>query len=119
MTLATFTPPLSPAPGQTAKTVTARTLRAQFGDSYSQRTPDGLNSVTAIVVLDWPQIQPADADTIEAFFVAQNGATAFIYTLPWETAAKIWTAASWKRGNPSGMISSFQVNLTQEFDIGT
>lgn len=119
MSLTVFSPPVAPAPGQTAKTVTARVLRAQFGDSYSQRTPDGLNPVTEAVVLDWPTLRPADANTIEAFFVALQGATAFNYTLPWESIAKSWTAASWKRGTPSPVTASFQVNLVQEFDLGS
>jgi phage-related protein len=119
VSLTIFSPPVAPAPGQTAKTVTARVLRANFGDSYSQRTPDGLNPLTDAVVLDWPVLRPADADTIEAFFKGLKGATAFSYTLPWESTAKAWTAATWKRGNPGGLTASLQATLTQEFDIGT
>lgn len=119
MALDTFTPPRAPAPGQTGKNVAPRVLRAQFGDSYSQRSPDGINPVVANVTLDWPLLLPADADTIEAFFAAKQGATAFRYTLPLESVEKIWTCASWKRSYPSVVTSSIQATLVQEFDLGT
>lgn len=119
MPLDTFTPPQDPSPGQTGKTVTARTLRAQFGDSYSQRSPDGLNSVTESVVLNWPMLSPTNAQTLDDFFAAKQGATAFIYTLPWEETEKIWTAPSWRRGNPESTHQDFQATLVQEFDLGT
>ena len=119
MALDTFTPPIAPSPGQTGKTVNAGTLRADFGDNYSQRSPKGLNSVRATLTLDWEVLAPADADTLEAFFDGKKGATAFVYTPPLESTAKIWTCETWKRGDPYAAQQSFQATLLQEFDMGT
>jgi phage-related protein len=114
----TFTPPVIPSPGQgTNKKVTARVLRADFGDGYSQRGPDGLNYVGRALTLVWATLSQADADTIEAFFVA-HVALAFYYTPPMESTPLKWSCATWNRSYPGGPTHAISADLMQEFDLG-
>ena len=118
MSLSTFAPPVAPSPQGTQKQVSGRVRRAEFGDGYSQRAPDGLNFVGRQVTLSWPALSAADSDTIEAFFIAQNsGATPFLYTLYNESTQYQWTVASWTKAYVDGDIVSLTATLVQEFDL--
>jgi phage-related protein len=115
MTTPTFTPPVGPGISS-AKTITPRVLRAQFGDGYSQRTQDGLNYNGRSFVLDWPALSSTDANTIEAFFNARGGYEAFLYTLPLEATQYEWTSGPVKRIYLGADTVGLNVTLTQEFD---
>ena len=116
----TFAPPVAPSPGQTTqKTVTGNIRRAEFGDNYSQRAPDGLNAVKRQLMLSWPALVSTDCATIESFFLAEgSGATAFFYTPYLESTALKWTCSTWTKGYVDGDIVSLEATLVQEFDVG-
>lgn len=72
--------------------------RAQFGDGYSQRAPQGINSNLE----QWPTVifdkrSDADAAAIMAFFDALEGATAFTWTRPGTLTAKKYVCQSHKQ----------------------
>lgn len=115
----TFAPPVAPSPANTTqKTVTGAVRRAEFGDGYSQRAPDGLNFTKCQLTLSWPALASADAATIEAFFIAEgSGATAFFYTPYLEATALKWTCATWTKSYVDGDIVSLQATFVQEFDL--
>lgn len=115
--MTTFTPSPAPSAQGTSKQVAARVRRAQFGDGYSQRARDGLNYVARGVTLSWPALTSAEADTLEAFFIAQGGADVFTYTLPLESTAYKWTCATWSRSPADNPIQSMTATLVQEFDL--
>jgi len=74
--LFTWCPLVNPT-GQT----TLRVRKAQFGDGYSQRVPDGINTK----VQSWPvsfRGNAAYTAAIKAFLDVRLGATAFLFTPP-------------------------------------
>lgn len=81
----------------TARATRARVLRAGFGDGYSQRAGDGLNSVVSSWSVVWNALTPEEADYIDGFFVARGGHEAFAWTAPDEDQARLWTCETWSR----------------------
>lgn len=112
-----FNPGRAPSYGYQKKTK-PRILRTDFGDGYSQRAADGLNSVAITVDLEFNGLTPDEADDIEAFLESKKGATAFTYTLPDEVSARKWTAAAgWNRTAQSHNLRTITVTLEEAFDI--
>jgi phage-related protein len=86
MTLPTFTPPIR----QTSTSVKDefKILSAEFGDGYTQETPDGLNSVRKVASLKWDSLTESQADAIENALRGYGGANPFYYTLRGDTQRK-------------------------------
>lgn len=81
----------------TSKDTKPRVIKSQYGDGYSQRIKDGINSI----VRSWPVTikarSLAEADEIEAFLEARAGVEAFSWTPPnGATAVKV-ICGSWHR----------------------
>ena len=56
--------------------------KIQFGDGYSQRTAQGINSVKRVWQLSFNNRSTADSDAMLAFFASMKGATSFDWTPP-------------------------------------
>lgn len=112
----TFDPPVTPSFGLSESTTT-RVLRADFGDGYSQRTVDGLNSSKRSVPLTFDTLSAAEAAEIVDFFKARNGSESFYYTMPFDSTASLWVASSWTREWVSASTMKVTVTFTEEFDI--
>lgn len=91
------------------KSVKPRVLKAQFGDGYTQRGPDGLNSLLRRWTVALNNREAAELDAIEAFLIEQGGFIKFDWTPPHGAAGK-WVCdadAGWERvqgGGPNGSI---------------
>lgn len=116
MTIASFSPPVGPSVGGTSRSVTPRVRRNQYGDGYSQRTPDGINTFPRKATLRWNMLSYADAQAIEDFFVGLGGSAPFSYTLPGESTARKWTVVSWERSELDGQLQQVTAQLVEEFD---
>lgn len=81
----------------TARTTRARVLRAGFGDGYSLRAGDGLNSVVSSWSVVWNALTPEEADYIDSFLVVRGGHEAFAWTGPGEEQLRLWTCENWTR----------------------
>jgi phage-related protein len=115
--MTTFTPSVDPSASGTSKDTVAQVKRAEFGDGYSQRARDGLNSVKRTVTLSWDALTTAEADALESFFETQAGADLFTYTLPQESTAYKWTCSHWRRAPIDYGVVTFSADLIQEFDL--
>jgi phage-related protein len=101
-----------------SKETAYRIKKADFGDGYSQRTGDGVNTITKKGMLDFENLLPADADTLEAFLESMGGYLPFYYTLPLETAPLLWiTIGSPKRTYAGPNSINLNVVIMQVFDI--
>jgi phage-related protein len=85
----TFLPPRAPSV-QVAGQTTFRVIRTDFGDGYSQRAKDGLNTVAVEWALEWDNVTSAEVDTMVAFFDAKAGAESFFWTPPRATTQSKW-----------------------------
>ncbi|AVO43904.1 phage tail protein [Phreatobacter cathodiphilus] len=109
MTLAYFQPVPAPSPG-TENTPELKILDAEFGDGYSQPTPDGLNHMRDVFRLKWDVLTTAQADAIVTFFRTQKGTTPFWWrettTGPWiKVTCKEWSRT---RGAPHTVTATLR-----------
>lgn len=90
-------PPLLVSPGGQA---TLRTLKAQFGDGYSQEAEDGINNE----ISTWQLSFLGSAETITTirdFLRSHGGATSFNWTPPLDTE-KLFRCSSYTPPTPAG-----------------
>ncbi|HBG06329.1 MAG: hypothetical protein A2075_12225 [Geobacteraceae bacterium GWC2_58_44] len=80
-----------------SKETKARVLKTQYGDGYSQRVRDGINSLVRAFPVTIKASSLATADQIEGFLEARNGDEAFAWTPPHAAAAIKVTCDSWRR----------------------
>ena len=95
--------------------VVPRVLNAEFGDGYSQRAPDGLNTLMRKWRLQFTNRDQADCDAIEAFFEAQGGCLAFSWTPP-TGAAGLWICSApdgWTRSPQTGPVASISCTFKE------
>lgn len=62
--------------------VTPRVLEAKFGDGYSMRAEDGLNTVPEEWSVSFDNLEDIDANDIMTFLRAQKGVYPFLWTNP-------------------------------------
>lgn len=74
---------------EASRTVSVRSLEAQFGDGYLSRRPDGINTVMETWSVSTPLMSVDDAQALETELIAL-GANSFAWTPPYETTAKQW-----------------------------
>ena len=117
MALETFAPPVVPQVGSSGQTV-YRVRGLVFGDGYTQRTGDGLNTRSRDVTLTWATIAPAQADSIVAFMDARAGIEAFLYTPPRETVARKFVCQRIDRQHATRTHDSLTLSLAEVFDLG-
>lgn len=116
MSTPTLTPPVNPSYSAT-KDVSYRTKQSNFGDGYSQRVGDGINVVQRKFTMDFENMLPADADTLETFFNGLYGVLPFFYTLPLESTQYAWIAKAVKRSYQGPNSISLNVVIEQVFDL--
>lgn len=112
MTLATFTPSPAPSPGTDTKPEIKLKV-AEFGDGYTQESPDGLNHIRQVISLKWDVLTQAEADTLENFMIGKGGYTPFYYTRRGGSVLK-WTCKEWSRAH--GSPNTFNCTLRESFN---
>lgn len=116
MPLDTFNPTFQPAPDQTQRVVKRRVNSAQFGDGYSQRSSDGLNTSLRTYTAAWASLDSTEADIYEVFFDAHQ-ATAFLWTPPLETVQRKWIAGDSTQNYLGASTVSFSCPLSEVPDL--
>lgn len=104
----------------TRKQVAFNTLRAQFGDGYSQRVVNGLNNVRETWNVIFDNLTIADATTIETFIRDQEGVTSFDWTPPGEASPRkfICTPDSFNvTPAVGGVVETLTMTFQEEFDL--
>lgn len=113
MPLLTFTPPVGPSPGTTHKP-TLKILEAEFGDGYSQPTPDGINHIRHNASLKWDALTYEQMEQIHAFFMRHGGTKAFYYRPFGEGETRKWTCREFSPATDEG-IWSYTAELVESF----
>jgi phage-related protein len=116
VSLDTFAPTTNPSTEGSQRGVKRRVNAAQFGDGYSQRSSDGLNTSARTFTANWSQLEETEAATYEAFFDAHD-ATPFLWTLPGETVQRKFIAGDSTMNYLDGDLVSFSCPLTEVFDL--
>jgi phage-related protein len=98
------------------KSVTPRILKADFGDGYTQRAGDGLNTQPQIWNVEFRGDTTA-IDTIESFFEDTGGWESFDWTPPRATSSKKFIYTSYSRQPLGPNHDSLQATLQEQFDL--
>jgi len=93
-----------------------RVLTAQFGDGYSQRTADGINTNVKNWDLSFNNRTLEDALAIKDFFITKKGVEAFLWTPPGESTALSVIAPSWKETYTSPITRTISVNFQRVYE---
>ncbi len=117
MTFLTFIPPRPPAPG-TMNQPTMKLRKADFGDGYTQVTPDGMNHVRQKLTLSWEDLTPDEAKQITGFLKAQGGYTPFYYTPSDDTTQKKWTCEEYSDKRGTSGFRTVSATFIQSFNLG-
>jgi phage-related protein len=82
------------------KDVKPRVNRVDYGDGYSARVADGLNTKLTTRNLQFTNRTTAEIAAIDAFLLNEGGVTSFYWT-PNGEAQKKWLCSSWKASKQS------------------
>lgn len=117
MTYPTFTPPagVNVSIG-TAISVTPRIRRADFGDGYSQRSGDGLNTMPVKTSVEFATLTRAEAASILSFLESRKGYLPFMWKMPGETSARQWIATSWRKTYSDAINQDVSAEFEETFD---
>jgi phage-related protein len=101
------------------KTTTFRTLRASFGDGYSQRAPDGINARSDKWDIKWGALTPSELQIVEAALDSVGGHGVLLWTPIGETVQKkfVNTKATYSRTRVNSTAYTVSVSLDEVFDI--
>lgn len=114
MTLPVFTPPVSPTAGLQDKPE-IKLRKADFGDGYTQPTPDGLNHIRSVVTLEFGLLEPAEKEAIVNFLQARGGSEPFTYTIPGSASATRFTCNDWQVTALGASLFNVSATLRQDF----
>ena len=119
MALATF--PMDgvfgPIAGSAERGSQCRVLRAEFGDGYSQRAADGINSVRDTYAVSWEGLSRTDANTIDTFLRTHGGHTAFKWTPPGASASRNWLCSEWRVRHSSATLDAITATFVEDFSV--
>lgn len=94
-----------------------RRKRIQFGDAYSQRARDGLNSTPQQWSLNWDNIRNPQAEILRTFFEGLAGVDLVEWRPLNQPLSLKWTATGFQSQPTTFGRSTCSVTLTQEFDL--
>ena len=113
----TFAPPVDPSP-DIGHEIEPRVLVATFGDGYTQRSADGINTLQQrYSSLSWDNVSLAEADAITDFFVARGGVEAFFWAPPDTGVTLKFRAVRWGRFRRTAQSYRVTASMVQEFDL--
>jgi len=92
-------------------------LEADFGDGYSQRAADGLNSKKINWSLTWENRPDADIASLYDFLIDKLGYIAFLWTAPDESAERKWIARSLTKTPVASGFSTLRTEFEEVFDL--
>ena len=91
---------------------------SQFGDGYSQRTPDGINYQTKSWTINYENITTAELTTIRTFINKVGDGEYFTWTPPDESTSLKWIlTGDVKLIAHSGNVWSVSLQIQQVFDL--
>ncbi len=112
----TFTPGKTPTVNSQAS-YQPRIIRVDFGNGYSLRAGDGINTIPFKGSLEFDLLDDDEYEDIKALLVARGGYEAFYYTLPGESTQKKFIAVSWDRKYGEAGLNAISIKMEEVFDI--
>lgn len=117
MTTLTFSFPVGvdAAPGSSVETE-PKVRRAEFGDGYIQRSPNGINSIRDKFTVMAKNVTPAQALEIIAFMKARKGCESFYWTPTDEVTPRKFICSKWDRDFADHEARTMKLTFEEVFD---
>lgn len=96
--------------------VKPRVRQAAFGDGYTQRVADGINTQAEEWALTFSARTASERDTILVFLEARNGVESFDWTSPAGTVGK-FICLEWTYVPANTATHTITAKFTQVFDL--
>lgn len=103
----------APSPDGTSEDITNKARTAQFGDGYSQRVLDGINTRKRVWTVNFA-LPKARMEAIDAFLNARQGVESFYWTPPYGAIGK-WLCTTWKRTPVGNLEYSLSGSFVEVF----
>ena len=103
----------SPSPEGTSEDTATIVRNAQFGDGYSQRVKDGINSTRRTWTVNFA-LPKASMNAIDAFLRARAGTEAFTWTPPYGGVGQ-WTCEGWRKAPAGNLEYTLSATFKEEF----
>jgi len=95
-----------------------RTIVAQFGDGYSQRAADGINTKEEAWSVVWENITEAQLTTLRSTFDSVEGYDYLTWTAPGDSTEKKWRiSGAINISAASGDYYSVSAQITRVYDL--
>lgn len=108
---------IKPTYAGTSKAYEAKVLVNDFGDSYRQRTADGINNVIQTMEVEWYGTE-TQIDELITHFEERGGYQSFTINDTWvEDTSDKWTCTEWTKTHLSNNVCTLTATLRQEFDL--
>lgn len=101
-------------PVQTKQT---RIIEARFGDGYSQRSRDGLNSVSRRWKLQWINEDQAVAEAIDEFLTARTNVEPFYYIDTTGRFSGLYTCETWDKSDTGPGLCTVTAEFVESFAL--
>ena len=99
------------------RTGTMRTLTADFGDGYNQRTSDGINVTRLSYSVSWSNIDTARKEELRTFLESTNGIESFKWQPPDMNEELLWVNEFPTITSSAAGVWTVSVVLNQVFDL--
>jgi phage-related protein len=93
-----------------------KVLKFQFGDGYSVRVPDGINTNNITWNLTFMSRRITEANSIIAFFETTKGSDSFLWTPPGESTQYSVIVEEWSSTYDSHISKTVSATFTRVFD---
>jgi len=94
-----------------------KTIETQYGNGYSQRAADGINSIQDSWNITWDNLNATDFATVLTALDTAKGTDYLTWTAPGDGSSKKFICKKVTKRALSGAIYSVSAELTQVFDL--
>lgn len=94
-----------------------RIQEVKYGDGYTSRVADGLNSEEETWELSWDTLTASEKDTLIAFLDARGGYESFDYTMPTESTSKKWVCKQYSARPKDYGVFSLNATFIRVYDL--
>ena len=103
------------SPSTYSKNIKNKIKSVQFGDGYTQETPDGINFKAYTFSLAWEMLTTAEKDTINNFLYARGGYQTFNWTNPEDSVTYKVKCREWSVDYVNPNVWRITATLEQKF----
>ena len=102
---------------QSGKETETRIIEATFGDGFTQRAGDGINTIVDTWSLEWTCLDSTSYSEMTDFLDDRGGFESFTFIPPGETVTKKFTCKKWSTSHPGNSKYVLSADFLEVFDL--